>query len=345
MTRSVAGVGRGEVGMFLACWAVRCVSFWPMRRAGGRAMLEAVRALWKPDLIVAIQSVFGPGWDPVFEVFSLLGGAQLVIIAVCWARWFGGRELTCRLLLATLIGLATNLLFDAVHPTPRPDDPRIRVATQIPISSFPSGHLVTCVSLWGTFAAAGWISPWLVAVFAVLIALGRLGLGQHYPGDLLGGVVIGLVILAVVGWVWPHLRAVVLRSTPGQRLMAGGAVAALALVGTLFISHDRWALLGVLGGAAIGLPVEEGFVGYEPVAQPWRTRLLQGAMGFAGVGVCVGGMAVLDEVKFLSDLVIPTLLALWILVGAPWVFVRFGWAKQGEERRETMRLVVGVARR
>ena len=99
----------------------------------------------------------------------------------------------------------------ATRRSPRPDDPRIRVATQIPISSFPSGHLVTCVSLWGTFAAAGWISPWLVAVFAVLIALGRLGLGQHYPGDLLGGVVIGLVILAVVGWAWPHLRAVVLR--------------------------------------------------------------------------------------------------------------------------------------
>ncbi|MFN8540810.1 MAG: hypothetical protein U0232_25445 [Thermomicrobiales bacterium] len=108
--------------------------------------------------------------------------------------------------------------------------------------------------------------------------------------------------------------------------------------------HDRWALLRLLGRAALGLPVEERFVGYEPVAQPWRTRLLQGRWGSRGLA-CVGGMAVLDEVKFLSDLVIPTLLALWILVGAPWVFVRLGWAKQGEERRETMRLVVGVARR
>jgi peptidoglycan/LPS O-acetylase OafA/YrhL len=91
--------------------------------------------------------------------------------------------------------------------------------------------------------------------------------------------------------------------------------------------------------------VEEGVVGYEPAPLPWRTRLLQGAVGFAGVGVCVAAMALLDAFKFLSDLVFPTLLALWILLGAPWVFKRLGWAEQGEERGGGIPLMVGVARR
>ena len=308
-------------------------------------MLEALRWLWQPDLIITIQRIFGPEWRLVFETFSLLGGSQIVIFAVCWARWFGGRELTCRLLLATLIGTTTSMLIAAIYPTPRPDDPRIRVATKIPISSFPSGHLVACMTLWGTFAAARLLHPAVVAIFAILIGLGRLGLGQHYLGDLLGGVAIGLVILALVAWVWPHLRAAVMRLTHAQRFTAGVAVATLALAGTLVVPEDRWALLGLLIGAGLGLPLEASTVDYTPASLPLRTRLLQAAVGLAGIGLYIAAAGLLDRFAFLSNLILPALLALWILLGAPLVFQRFGWSEPRREERDEMPLVVGVAHR
>lgn len=308
-------------------------------------MLEAVRSLWQPDAIIAIQRIFGPEWDPGFEVLSLLGGSQIVIFAACWARWFGGRELTYRMLFAVLLGLGVSMLFDAVYPTPRPDDPRIRVATQIPISSFPSGHLVTSMTLWGTFAAARMIHPALVAIAAVLISLGRLGLGQHYPGDLLGGAAIGLVILALVGWVWPRLRTAAQRLTEPQQLAAGVVVATIALAGMIAINHDRWPLLGLIIGAALALPTEANFVRYTPVPLPWRTRLLQVVVGLAGFGLCVGATTLLDQWKFLSDLLLPALLAFWILFGAPLVFQRLGWSERRETEPARTPLLTGMAHR
>jgi membrane-associated phospholipid phosphatase len=308
-------------------------------------MLEAVRYLWRPDLIIAIQGALGQEWRLVFEALSLLGGSQIVILAASWARWFGGREFACRLLLAVLLGLATSMLIGAIYPTPRPDDPRIWVATKIPISSFPSGHLVTCLALWGTFAAARYVRPLLVAAFAVLIGLGRLGLGQHYPGDLLGGAAIGLVILALVAWVWPRLRAAVLALSPGRRVAAGVVVAGLALAGMVVVPEDRWSLLGLLAGAALALPLEANAVRYEPVPLPLWTRLLKGAVGFAGIGAYLAAAAVLDRFAFLSDFALPALLALWILLGAPLVFRWWGWSEQGAEGREGMPALVGAVGR
>jgi hypothetical protein len=119
---------------------------------------EALGMLWRPDLILAVQRVSGPGWRLVFEALSLLGGAQITLVAVAWARWFWGRELALRLPLALFLGIGIDLLIWYLFPTPRPDDARIRVSSTIPIASFPSGHLVTVMTLWGTLA--------LVAVLA-----------------------------------------------------------------------------------------------------------------------------------------------------------------------------------
>ena len=49
-------------------------------------MIDALRALWQPEPIIALQRIFGPAWRPVLEVLSLLGGHQLVVLALCWAR-------------------------------------------------------------------------------------------------------------------------------------------------------------------------------------------------------------------------------------------------------------------
>ncbi len=131
------------------------------------------------------------------------------------------RRLAGRLLLALFLGIAVDLLIWHLYPTPRPDDPRLRIASQIPIASFPSGHLVTVLTLWGTFAAARVVPPLAVVAIASLVGLSRLALGAHYPGDILGGVLVGALLLAVVAWVWPRLLTTLVRQ-PWPRLAVAG---------------------------------------------------------------------------------------------------------------------------
>ena len=76
------------------------------------------------------------------------------------------------------------------------------------LHSFPSGHVVLGVTVYGLLAYL-WMShsrSWIERAFACLltaawvavIALGRLRLGTHWPSDIIGGVVLGLAWLAVV---------------------------------------------------------------------------------------------------------------------------------------------------
>ncbi len=223
-------------------------------------LLRALAWLWHPDLILAIQRAFGPGWRTVFEGLSLLGGAQIPLVAVAWARWYRGRDLAYRLLLALFLGIAVDLLIWNLYPTPRPDDPRIRIASDIPISSFPSGHLVTIVTLWGTLARARVVPGLLVPILALLVALARLGLGEHYPGDVLGGMLVGAILLAISAALWRPLRGLAVRLGARRGLGVAVAIALAAAAAAAITPPGRWALLGVLAGAALALPLDSGEV-------------------------------------------------------------------------------------
>ena len=59
-------------------------------------------------------------------------------------------------------------------------------------ASFPSGHTVTA---FATALALGWFAPrlrWPLFALAVLIGLSRVGVGAHYPSDVLAGAALGL---------------------------------------------------------------------------------------------------------------------------------------------------------
>lgn len=303
---------------------------------------EGLRALWQPDFLLAIQRVFGPAWRLVFESLALLGGAQITLVAVAWARWFHSRQLAMRLLLALFLGSAVDFLIWNLWPTARPDDPRLRLSTPIPISSFPSGHLVTVLTLWGTLAVAR-VVPWLaVVVIALLVGLARLYLGAHYPGDVLGGVVVGALVLAVALWLWPRLRQQVSGWAWPRAIVVGAMVALAALVATTVTPSGRWQLLGLLAGIAVALPLEAHFAARlpappappAPTATGWRRRGLILALGVGGFLplVLLGRLG--KDVSLIAGLVMPILSALWILLGAPLVFQRLGLLAEGMQEVE-----------
>ena len=76
------------------------------------------------------------------------------------------------------------------------------------LHSFPSGHAVLTVSIYGLVAylwaraSRSWLERILAvvlcAVWAALVGTARLALGSHWPSDVIGGSIMGLAWLAVV---------------------------------------------------------------------------------------------------------------------------------------------------
>ena len=97
---------------------------------------------------------------------------------------------------------------------PRPSRELVDVREVATGLSFPSGHAVTTVLLYGfLFYAAGEAIPdrrlrypaqALCVIIAVLTGLQRVWAGAHWPSDVLGGALFAGLILALL--IWSHRR-------------------------------------------------------------------------------------------------------------------------------------------
>ena len=154
------------------------------------------------------------GWlNPVFEGLSYAGRLGLLWIAIAlvlgflYRRW-GVVVLTIiAVALADWSAMGLKALFDRERPPLRYAEPDPLVRTPHD-GSFPSGHAAT------SFAAATILSfafprfaPFLF-VLAAAVAWSRVYVGVHYPLDILGGALLGvLVALALRSLVHRRARA------------------------------------------------------------------------------------------------------------------------------------------
>lgn len=150
------------------------------------------------QLLVAIQGLHQPWLDPVVSLFTKLGDAGILFIALSLAMllYKPTRKAGLVALAAMVLGLlVTNITIKPLVERARPWTvlPITPLVTEKDPNSFPSGH--TCAA----FAAGlSWARalPWkwgrIAAVAAaVCMGLSRLYVGVHYPSDVLVGAVIG----------------------------------------------------------------------------------------------------------------------------------------------------------
>ena len=134
---------------------------------------------------VAVTSLGDDGW------FWIAVGIALLLFKKT-------RPVGITLLLSLLINLClTNLTLKDFFGRPRPFNVNPDLVTLIkpPSSfSFPSGH--TSVSFSGALVVYHMMSKKIgipAVVLATMIAFSRMYVGVHYPTDILGGIVVGIV--------------------------------------------------------------------------------------------------------------------------------------------------------
>ncbi len=148
-------------------------------------------------------------WTAVSGVVTRLADTETVVVVaalVLALAWWARRRRVGLYVVAAVVGeTLAFLLITLVVDRERPPVPQLDIAP--PTSSFPSGHTAASVALYGSLAVVAWrlarsaLLRWAATVGAVVVpvavAASRLYRGMHWPTDLVGGALLGLVWLVV----------------------------------------------------------------------------------------------------------------------------------------------------
>jgi membrane-associated phospholipid phosphatase len=157
----------------------------------------ALRAFDQAGLDIA-QSVRAPWLDLVSSAVSVVGQAEVtagIALGLVVARWRRGLDTaTVPLLLAVVA--AVEMALKLTVPQELPPEELSRSVELVPFvhvpfyGAFPSGHVARLAFLAGITRIPLWLA---VGAVALMMAT-RVYLADHWPADVLGGLLLGLLV-------------------------------------------------------------------------------------------------------------------------------------------------------
>lgn len=197
--------------------------------------------MWFSSGVVEAVVEFVPQWFAlVLLVFSYVGSVYIIGPATIVGYLFGDRRHTVAWPGIIIGAYALFVFLKPLFGIPRPGveppvtaamvptvlAPIVELAVDFDTGSFPSGHAIAATVFYGLLVVDLRVSTFrrrLLFAAGVICMIGftRVALGVHYPGDVVGGLVIGITFLA--GMLFVRERV----ANPGRAMLLLAAIPAL----------------------------------------------------------------------------------------------------------------------
>jgi undecaprenyl-diphosphatase len=155
------------------------------------------------SIILKLQELFASGVGKLFIIFAARWLIYFYLAFGILIR-FGNRlklmvfEAAWTALVAFTMSALVASLVDRVRPYLAVKGVVALVPPNIQAGSFPSSHTAVAVGIAAALFSAHPPSGAAALIMAALIAFGRVAVGMHYPSDVIGGAVVGMLAFLIV---------------------------------------------------------------------------------------------------------------------------------------------------
>ncbi len=282
---------------------------------------------WGIDLINWMQQA-SPLLDLPFVMLTVTGDQIFYMLFLPLFIWTIDQKIGLRLTVFFLICGFLNSVAKSIAAAPRPFDydPSVNAIVNATGGGMPSGHTQNALFVWG-YLYKWYENLWfrvLAIAMIILVPLSRVYLGVHFPTDLVGGYIIGLILLVII--LRFENRLVSWASGLGLVMQLLISIVCPLLMLLLFPdpSASEVVICATLMGGAIGLSLKQRYLGFQ-LAQTWVKRGLSYVVGILILFVIYIGLKSLFselEPAPLFRFIRYALIGLYTVFIAPWIFTK-----------------------
>ncbi len=283
-----------------------------------------IQFLFNENINIYLQSLGNPTLDVLFKAITALGSEPAYILIASLIFWCSGKKTGIRALYVILFSASAAIFAKNLFAMPRPPEYLHKVMEND--FGFPSGHAFVSSGFWG-YLGGRIRKSWLIfiGIVAILfISLSRIYLGVHYIGDVVGGIVFGLLLALIflkaeqgitirlekLGRIPRYFAAVILPVI----------LLAIAIMQREILMEQEIAL--VMAGIGVGYLLEGERVGFADATNN-RQRVKRAVIGVAVLGIIyfISSVLLLINPNFIYFKY--ALLGFASTFIAPWVITKF----------------------
>jgi len=250
-------------------------------------MLEPPRFFFNENIITNLQGFGSPFLDIIFKAITTAGSEPVYILLASLIFWCFSKKTGLRAMYVILFSAFAAILLKNLFSMPRPPEYLHKIEENG--FGFPSGHAQVSSGFWG-YLGCKIRNKWIIFVGAAAvlsISLSRIYLGVHYAGDVIGGIIFGLMVALIAFKAEPEVINKLGKLNRSSKYFIVVALP-LMVVAIGYIQHilllDQLETGLVMGSIGVGYLLEEEYVKLQD-AENNAERIRRAVVGIVAVGI------------------------------------------------------------